>query len=215
MRIEVSIEGDFSQMLKREVRLAERAVQRGIDAGGTQLQADWRAQIVAAKLGNTLPKTIRKKTFPKSGNSINAASLVYSNASKVIDAFDRGALIRSKHGFYLAIPTAKAGKKGIGNKRITPLGWERRTGKRLTFVYQVKGPSLLIDKGLKEFRRPTDALSFTNPPQQRGFKRKPVVMFILVPQVKLPKRLNLDSAANAVGARLPALILANWPETDR
>ena len=82
MRIEVSIEGDFSQLLKREVRLVERAVQHGIDAGGTQLQADWRAQIVAAKLGTTLPKTIRKKTFPKSGNSINAASLVYSNASK-------------------------------------------------------------------------------------------------------------------------------------
>ena len=42
--------------------------------------------------------------------TINSASLHYRNASKVIDAFDRGVLIRSKHGFYLAIPTEKAEK---------------------------------------------------------------------------------------------------------
>jgi hypothetical protein len=37
-----------------------------------------------------------------------------------------------------------------------------------------------------------------------------VPIFILVPQVKLRKRLDLESAANAAQARLPALILARW-----
>ena len=40
--------------------------------------------------------------------TINSASPHYRNASKVIDAFDRGVPIRSNHGFYLAIPTEKA-----------------------------------------------------------------------------------------------------------
>ena len=37
-----------------------------------------------------------------------------------------------------------------------------------------------------------------------------VPIFILVPQVKLRKRLDLDRAASAAQARLPALILARW-----
>lgn len=39
-----------------------------------------------------------------------------------------------------------------------------------------------------------------------------VPIFILVPQVKLRKRLDLDRAANAAQARLPAMILARWPD---
>ncbi len=36
--------------------------------------------------------------------SIRAAAVIYSNASKVVDAFDRGALTRTKNAFWLAIP---------------------------------------------------------------------------------------------------------------
>ena len=87
---------------------------------------------------------MRKKLYPTTGASIRAAAVVYSNASKVVDAFDRGVLIRSKNGFWLAIPTAAAGKKGVGNKRITPGGWEQRTGQRLRFVFRRGQPSLLV-----------------------------------------------------------------------
>jgi len=39
-----------------------------------------------------------------------------------------------------------------------------------------------------------------------------VVIFTLVPQVRLKAKLNLMAAGDAVGSRLSQLILSNWPE---
>ena len=44
----------------------------------------------------------------------------------------------------------------------------------------------------------------------RGLATVPI--FLLVPQVKLPKRLSLDGPAREAEARLPGLIVANWRE---
>ena len=44
----------------------------------------------------------------------------------------------------------------------------------------------------------------------RGLATVPI--FILVPQVKLPKRLSLEGPAREAEARLPGLIVANWEE---
>jgi len=37
-------------------------------------------------------------------------------------------------------------------------------------------------------------------------------IFLLIPQVKLPKRLNLDRDAERALDRVPGLIVANWVE---
>ena len=44
----------------------------------------------------------------------------------------------------------------------------------------------------------------------RGLATVPI--FLLVSQVKLPKRLSLDGPAREAEARLPGLILTNWRE---
>ncbi len=214
MRILVNIEGDLNTMMRSEVRAAERAVTLGVHSTGAALQADWRGQIVGAKLGPRLRNAIRRKNYPGGGFSIGAASLVYSNAAKIVDAFDRGALIWSKDGFYLAIPLAAAGR-GLGGRRITPGGWERRTGKRLRFVYRRGKHSLLVADDARLNSRGLAA--------NKGGKRRAdgsltgaqtVPVFVLVPQVKLTKRLDLASAsaAAAAEARLPGAILANWTQ---
>jgi len=74
---------------------------------------------------------------------VNAAALVWSQAPVVVGAHDTGPLIRSRNGFWLAIPTAAAGKSARGG-RITPGEWERRRGLRLRFIYRPRGPSLLV-----------------------------------------------------------------------
>ena len=135
-------------------------------------------------------------------------------AAEIADAFDRGVLIRSKHGLWLAIPTAEAGTRGLGRARITPGGWERRTGMRPRFVFRRGRPSLLVAddarinaRGLataKRGRRPQDGM-LTGAAS--------VVIFILVPQVRLRKRLDLDREALAAAAALPAAILAAWDDT--
>ncbi len=198
---------DIRAMMQAEVEAAERAVTAGVSEAATRLQMDWRAQITGAALGRGLANSIRKKMYPTTGASIRAAAVVYSNASNVVDAFDRGVLIRSKTGFWLAIPTAAAGKKGVGNKRITPCGWEQRTGQRLRFVYRRGQPSLLVAEArLSSKGRAVASRSKTG----RGLATVPI--FILVPQVKLPKRLNLDGPAREAETRLPGLIVANWED---
>ena len=45
-----------------------------------------------------------------------------------------------------------------------------------------------------------------------GRERTTVPVFLLVPQVKLPKRLDLDRDAERALDSLPGLIVANWVE---
>lgn len=207
MKLFASIEGDIRAMMKAELEAAERAVTTGVFEAATGLQTAWRGQITGAALGKSLANSVRKKLYPTTGASIRAAAVVYSNASKVVDAFDRGVIIRSKNGFWLAIPTAAAGQKGVGNQRITPGGWEQRTGQRLHFVYRRGQPSLLVaETRLNSKGRAVVSKSKTG----RGLATVPI--FILVPQVKLPKRLSLEGPAREAEARLPGMVLAKWKE---
>jgi len=122
---------------------------------------------------------------------------------------DLDALIRSKNGFWLAIPTAAAGKSSKGG-RITPGEWERRAGLRQRFIYRRRGPSLLVAEGrLNTKGRAVTSKSKTG----RGVATMPI--FLLVPQVKLRKRLDLARDAERAVDSVPGLIVANWVEGRR
>ena len=116
--------------------------------------------------------------------------------------------IRSSRGFWLAIPTPAAGKTGFtstgARKRITPGGWERRTGMRLRFVYRRGAPSLLVADNARLTKR---GLARAN---TRLAGRSTVVVFILVPQVTLRKRLDIDGIAQRWAARVGPLLVQNW-----
>jgi hypothetical protein len=150
-------------------------------------------------------------SFPKSCESLNAAALVWSNAPVITGAHDNGPLIRSKNGFWLAIPTPAAGKSPRGGRRgsasTTPGEWERRTGLRLRFIYRRRGPGLLVaERRLNTKGRVVASRSKTG----RGVVTAQI--FLLVPQVKLPKRLDLARDAERAHDPLPGLIVANWVE---
>jgi hypothetical protein len=205
VKLFADIQGDIRAMMQQELVAAERAVTAGVSEAASGLQMAWRGQITGAALGQGLANSIRKKLYPTSGASIRAAAVIYSNASKVVDAFDRGALIRTKNGFWLAIPAAAAGKKGVGTKRITPGGWEQRTGQRLRFVYRRGQPSLLVaETRLNSKGRAVVSKSKTG----RGVATVPI--FLLVPQVKLGKRLDLARDAVRAHEAVPQLIVSAW-----
>ena len=113
---------------------------------GTGLKTAWRGQITQAGLGWRLANSIRSQTYPRTGESLRAAALVWSKALVIVGAHDTGPLIRSKDGFWLATPTPAAGR-GLRGGKITPGEWERRRGLRLRFVYRRRGPSLLVADG--------------------------------------------------------------------
>jgi hypothetical protein len=172
----------------------------------------------APGLGQRLANTWRGKTYPQSGASIEAAAFVWSKAPNLVDAFDRGVTIRSRSGFWLAIPTPAAGVKGLSAtgamKRITPGGWERRTGMRLRFVYRRTGPSLLVGDNArlskKGLAKPNIGRRRGGGPYTRLAGRSTVVVFILVPQVTLNKRLNIESIARRWGDRVGGLLANHW-----
>jgi hypothetical protein len=172
---------------------------------GVRAKTAWRGQITGAGLGRRLANSIRSQTYPKAGESLNAAALVWSKAPVIIGAHDTGPLIRSKDGFWLAIPLPAAGKSLRGG-RITPGEWERRRGLRLRFVYRRRGPSLLVADRARINTRGQAVASRA----KTGRNQVTAPIFLLVPQVKLPKRLDLARDADRALDGVPGLIVANW-----
>ena len=206
MKLKLTIDPDIVAMMQAEIAAGEKAVTAAMREAGTGLKSAWRGQITGAGLGAQLGNSIRLATYPTGGESLNAAALVWSNAPVIVGAHDTGPLIRSHNGFWLAIPTPAAGKSTRGG-RITPGEWERRRGLRLRFVYRRTGPSLLVAEGrLNTKGQAVVSRSKTG----RGKVTAPI--FLLVPQVKLPKRLDLARDADRALDSVPGLIVANWVE---
>jgi len=222
VRIRVDIVGSLPRLMAAEILAGETAVTRAVDQAGTRLQKEWRGQVTGAGLGARLARTIRRELYPSRDVSLNAASLVYArpnagggaSAATVIGAHDEGPLIRGRDGLWLAIPIGEVARmRGANNKRITPLGWEQRTNRALTFIFRPGRPGLLVDTGRPLLRRVNDAVGFR---QSAPRTRKDIwiPIFILVPQTRLRKRLNVEKLAREAEATLPGLVVANWKDPN-
>ena len=213
MRLQAALSGDFGQLLQAELQQAERAVTTGVRQATVGLQAELRAQVTAAGLGPRLARAWRSRIYPESGTSLTAAGVVWTKAPRIIRTFTQTTTIRSRRGLYLAIPTPAAGRYGDGRRKITPLGWERRTGLRLRFVYRRNGPSLLVADNARLTGR-GQAVGNTGRRSGASFTRlqgrTTVPIFILVPQVTLKKRLDVDTSAATWARRLPGLVDRAW-----
>ncbi|MFN3994601.1 MAG: DUF6441 family protein [Tabrizicola flagellatus] len=211
MKLKLEISPDLAALMQAEIAAGEKAVTTAMREAGAGLKSAWRGQITGAGLGTRLGNSIRLATYPKGGESLNAAALVWSNAPVIVGAHDTGPLIRSRNGFWLAIPTPAAGKSTSGLRRgstsTTPGEWERRTGLRLRFIYRRRGPSLLVaEVRLNSKGRAVASRAKTGP----GLTTVPI--FLLVPQVKLRKRLDLARDAERAIDGVPGRIVAGWVE---
>jgi len=207
MRIGIDLSPDLIALMAQQVVAAEKATSKAMQIAGGDLKFAWRQQVVSAGLGTRFGNTVRNLNFPKGQTSLRAASLVYTKAPRILSAFERGATIRSKSGFYLAIPTEAAGR-APGGRRFSPGEWERRRGIKLRFVYRPRGGSLLVAEKARLNTKGIAALSRS----KTGRNQVTVPIFILVPQVRLNKRLRLMEAADAAISSVPRLIVANWIE---
>ena len=209
MKLGVAIVGSVKADLEAEVRRIERAVPVGVKEAGSGLKGELRKQVVGAGLGVRLARAWRDRHYPNRGH--DAASLVWSKAPQIIRTFDEGTTIRSKDGFWLAIPTPSAPKRGVGGKRINPSNFPEHRFGPLRFVYRQRGPSLLVVDGVRvnattgRVGRRAKGGAYTKAGRMKAGMAT-VVMFILVPQVKMPKRLDVKRAAERWVGRLPTLI---------
>ena len=205
MKLKLDITPDLVAAMAAEVAAGERAVTAAMREASTGLKSSWRTQITGAGLGRRLANSIRNQTFPRAGESLEAAALVWSKDPVVVGSHDTGPLIRSKDGFYLAIPTEAAGR-GLRGRRITPGEWEQRRGLLLRFVYRRRGPSLLVADEARINTRGQAVASRS----KTGRNQVTAPIFLLVPQVKLPKRLDLARDADRALDSVQGLIVVNW-----
>ncbi|OSM08757.1 hypothetical protein MAIT1_04742 [Magnetofaba australis IT-1] len=216
-----TILGSIRRDMEQDLRNLNRAVVDGTRDAGRGLKQDLREQVISAGLGNRLARTWRDRSYPNQG--INAASLVWSKAPHIVQAFDRGVVIRGRNSRWLAIPTPQAPKRGVDGKKIHPGNFpESRFGK-LRFVYRPGRSSLLVVDGVRisaktgRVGRQAKGGIYTKSGRLKSGVTA-VVMFVMVPQVRLRKRLDVKRVATRWATRLPEAIDDNWrgsPATTR
>jgi hypothetical protein len=209
MKFVATIARSIKKDLETEMRRTGKAVASGVKEAGGGLKTDLRKQVVSAGLGIRLSRTWRERTYPNKGH--DAASLVWSKAPQIIRTFDEGTVIKSQSGFWLAIPTPSAPKRGVGGRRINPSNFPEHRFGPLRFVYRRKGPSLLVVDGVRigaktgRVGRRAKGGPLTKTGRMKAGMTT-VVMFLLVPRVRMPKRLDVRRSAKRWAAQLPLLI---------
>jgi hypothetical protein len=113
-----------------------------------------------------------------------------NRAGEILEAHAQGAVINAQTGRWLAIPTKAAPRTGRG-RRLSPREAEE-AGIRLRFrpVQGGKAGGLLIAVN----------------------RRPPVVLYVLVRQVTLRKRLDIDGVINRAAFDLPGIIIEHLAE---
>jgi len=214
MRLEAALQGDLEQHMKAEVMAAGRAVVAGTRRAADGLKQEMRTQVTSAGLGRRLANSWRGRTYEN--KKLDAAGRVWTRAPTIMRAFDEGVTIKSKKGLWLAIPTPAAPRRGVGGKRISPSTFPEHRFGPLRFVYRGSGkPSLLVVDGLRA--RGGKRGGFSKPGKRAratGQGLTTVVMFIMVPQVRLRKRLDFTGAGRRWQRRLPRLIANAWQDTS-
>lgn len=191
MRLDIALQGKLSEYLENEYKKGAIAVTKGITHATDGLKNAMRSQVKSSGLSNRLANTWRGNVYPKGKKSISAAGVVYSKVPKIMVGFEYQTVIRGKDGFWLAIPTPAIPKK-IGGKKTTPALYEKIKGIRLRYVYRPNQSLLLVHEQ----------------------KRKTIIAFWLIPQVKMPKLIHFESEGEKWQKRLPTLILQNWRDDE-
>ena len=98
--------------------------------------------------------------------------------------------------------------------------WEQRTGLSLRVVYRSRGPSLLVADAVRLNTRGQAAISKSETGRGQGssgsnrsggsIAAKNAPIFLLIRQVKLPKRRDLAQDAERALAAIPGSIVRNW-----
>lgn len=216
--IKLALTGNLKTHMEEEIRLSGRAIQRAVKETTEDLKLDLRAQTTAAGLGRRLGNSWRSNTWPGNGPSMSAAGMVRTKAPLIMKAFTEGATIKSKDGNWLAIPTENAPKRGTDRKRINPSNFPEQRFGPLRFVYRRGQPSLLVVDGVKIGRAGRVGRQLSNKGKTKSGRYKKgvltVVMFVMVPQVSIAKKINMRRAEAKAQRNLPRNILKHFKRLD-
>lgn len=206
MKLTADTIGDIRAGLRAERAFIKRTAGRATKEATNGLKKSLRQDVVGSGLGKRLSNTWRSEFHDDRPNQITG--FIYSRAPHIIESFDQGALIRpTSGGKFLAIPTEDAPKfvsRGKGKKRAraTPDNFGKG---ELQFVKLKSGVRVLVAvRGTRRARKTGEFKGFKNPSKsalRTGKGLATVIMFILVPVAKIPKKLDVKKQADKWGIK--------------
>lgn len=197
MQLSIALQGN----LRGFVTETEKNIATGAKLGALRFteraKLAFRDDVRKAGLGDRLANTWQGKTYPQGKPSASPAAFIYSKAPLIINAFTEGVTITHHDSLWLAIPTENTPNvgKGRGRRKASPLDVEVIFNQDL-IIFPGRGRQLLafvdVAAAKKTGRHVRDKQG-----RFLGGKGKPslVLMFVLVPQVTLRKRLNWPQLA--------------------
>jgi len=196
MRLRAAIQGDLKKMMAQEIKDATAGMTQAVQEVGEETKQRLRQQVEGAGLGKGIAKGWRGKYYPNQEE--NPAYLVYTKARKIVRAFSEGVVVRPRKSRFLAIPTPEArqlaGRRGRGAggryQKLSPATWPASIP--LRFVARPRPPHLLVldDVAVTRAGRVVRGSRTKTGRLKRGAAT--VVAFFLYPQVRLPKKLDVD-----------------------
>jgi len=214
----LALSGNLQRDIDADAAAIARGTTEGVRLGTDSLKNRLRTQINSAGLGQRVAKSVRGRVYPERGASMSAAGVVFSQRSGHILIGHSGTLVRPGNGkAYLAIPTENVPKRRRGGDfggrgaLANPFEVETRFNQDLKFFRSRKGTLLAYINGLaSKSKRGWRALPKGKISRRAKIQR--VIMFVMVPQVRLRKRLDFDTA---LAREADALALTVAREIDR
>jgi len=242
MRVEAVVEGNLKEIVRGQMRAAKKAAAVGIRKAAKGLHKEVKAHVRGAGFKG-LARPWRAKHFRKGRTAFDVASLVYVRADEgvrhAVWALEHGDTMRAKNGRFLVIPTGfnkpKGQRKSKERYLISPA--EMVAMKKWTYTKKTSD-----GQGLVWFLRVTEAAKKTRSGRvqrlafaggmalggrNRGdvgsgrgrrvgkiLKEGAVPMFILLPQVRVQKQLNIQRIADRWQPRAVDYVLQEWERLD-
>lgn len=205
MRLRVDVSGD----LKGFAAAKEAGIRRGATIAArriaTRAKLALRQDVRRAGLGPRLANTWQDRVYPQQQESLRPSAFVWSKAGELISAHTEGATIRAANGVYLAVPTKNVPRRR--NRLATPAEVLALYGVETFNIVRGRGGNLLLmvpavrsRKG-NSWRRASSIRT-----GRQGRKAEMVLMFVLVRQVTLRKRLDWPRIADEIGREWPAIL---------
>ncbi|MET1410706.1 DUF6441 family protein [Roseibium sp. HPY-6] len=201
--IQLALVGNLQKELDRQTNEVASAIYEATDDVAAAVKKRFRQQVTSAGLGNRLAKTWRHRTFPgRNVLTLEPAALIWSKAPHIVSAFSSADPIRSKSpGGFLAVPTDFAPasrKRGARGRRMSMEDFLETFGLDSLKVFPKPGSGNRVFYAIAEkgFRRSGGKKRRSRVVKQGGrIKSQPVLMYVLVKQVRLAKRFDIDSVA--------------------
>lgn len=223
MRLQAAITGDLRKVVANQWRRGGAAIRAGLREAGKGLQADLRADASSAGLGR-LSKVWRMRTYRGRQGPWESSVLVYPKGGErtrgALAALEHGATIRAKQKRFLAIPTnfnRRGGRRG-GKVLFQPgelqgaFTKKSSNGNLLLFAPVRQAGKRLASGNVRKLAFVETQLLGSGRVKrtEKILQARAVPMFVLVPQVRIRKRLNIRGTAEKWRGQVGLLIVKHW-----